>query len=76
MANKKDLILVKGFKIYNKMSCVMPFTFNAIDLFVATINGKSSVGAREVCKALKYSKKKYKVRTPLMYPESSKKSMY
>ena len=39
MANEKNLILVKCFKIH-KMFSVMLFMFNAIDLFVVIINGK------------------------------------
>ena len=35
----------------------MPFTFNAVDLCVVTLNGKPQTCAHEVCKALKYNKK-------------------
>ena len=38
------------------MSSVMPFTFNAANLYVLTINGKPWTRAREVCRALKYEK--------------------
>ena len=38
------------------MSSVMPFTFNAVNLYVVTISGKPWARAREVCKALKYEK--------------------
>ena len=34
----------------------MPFTFNAVELCVATINEKPWTRAREVCKALEYQK--------------------
>ena len=34
----------------------MPFTFNAVELFVATINKKPWTHAREVCRALEYGK--------------------
>ena len=35
----------------------MPFVFNAVELFVATINGKSRTCAKKVCRALEYNKK-------------------
>ena len=35
----------------------MPFTFNAVDLYVVTINGKPWTRAEEVFNALKYNKK-------------------
>ena len=35
----------------------MPFSFNAVELCVVTINGKHWARAREVCKALRYEKK-------------------
>ena len=38
------------------MSSVMPFTFNAVELCVVTINEKTWERAREVCKALEYGK--------------------
>ena len=38
------------------MSSVMPFTFNAVELCVVTINEKPWMRAREVCKALEYDK--------------------
>ena len=34
----------------------MPFAFNAVDLYVVTINGKPWTRAKEVCKALEYQK--------------------
>ena len=34
----------------------MPFAFNAVELYVVTINGKSWARAKEVCKALEYKK--------------------
>ena len=37
------------------MSSLMPFTFNAIDLYNVTINGKSWNRERGVCETLKYS---------------------
>ena len=40
-----------------KMSSVMPFFFNAVELCVVIINGKPLTCAREVCKALEYNKK-------------------
>ena len=39
-----------------KMSSVMPFVFNAVELCVVTINKKSWTRARKVCKALRYEK--------------------
>ena len=38
------------------MSSVMPFAFNAVELYVVTINGKPWARAKEVCKALEYKK--------------------
>ena len=38
------------------MSFVMPFTFNEVNFYVGTINGKPWTRAREVCRALKYGK--------------------
>ena len=35
----------------------MPCTFSLVDFCVVTINGKPSVHAKEVCKALEYRKK-------------------
>ena len=39
------------------MSSVMPFSFNAVELSIVTINEKPWTRAREVCKALRYEKK-------------------
>ena len=39
-----------------KMSPAMPFAFNAVELYVVTINEKPWINAREVCKARKYEK--------------------
>ena len=36
------------------MSSVMPFAFNAVELYVVTVNGKPWIRAKEVCKALEY----------------------
>ena len=41
----------------NKMSSVMPFTFNAVELCVVTINEKPWTCARELCRALEYDAK-------------------
>ena len=38
------------------MSSVMPFTFNAVELCVVTINEKPWTRTRKVCKALEYQK--------------------
>ena len=35
----------------------MPFPFNAVELYIVTINEKPWMRAREVCKALEYNKK-------------------
>ena len=35
----------------------MPFGFNAVELYVVTINEKPWTHAREVCKILRYKKK-------------------
>ena len=40
-----------------KMSSVMPFTFNAVEIDVVTIREKPWTRAREVYKALRYDKK-------------------
>ena len=40
----------------NKMSSVISFIFNAVDLYIVTINGKPWTRAKEVCKALKYQR--------------------
>ena len=34
----------------------MPFTFNAVELYVVTINEKPWAHARELCRALEYDK--------------------
>ena len=39
-----------------KMSSVIPFTFNAVELCIVTINEKPCTRARELCKALEYGK--------------------
>ena len=39
-----------------KMSSVMPFTFNAVELCIATINEKPWTRAREACRALECKK--------------------
>ena len=36
------------------MSSVMPFAFNAVELYVVTVNGKPWTRAKEVCRALEY----------------------
>ena len=40
-----------------KMSSVMPFSFNAVELCVVTINENYWTRAREVRRALQYNKK-------------------
>ena len=39
------------------MSSVMPFTFNAVELCVVTINDKPWTRATKVCRALEYDAK-------------------
>ena len=39
------------------MSSVMPFAFNAVELYVVTVDGKPWTRAKEVCRALKYDAK-------------------
>ena len=39
-----------------KMSSVMPFTFNAVELCVLTINKKPRTRTMDLCRALKYGK--------------------
>ena len=45
-------MLVGAFKMYNKNSFAMSFTFNAVNLQAVTINGKPYTRAKELCKAL------------------------
>ena len=52
----KNLILAQASKHITKMSSVMPFTFNAVELCIVTINEKPWTSAREVCQVLKYGK--------------------
>ena len=40
-----------------KMSSVTPFAFNAVELYIVTINENTWTRDREVCKALKYEKR-------------------
>ena len=46
-----------GLRIIIKMSSVKPFTLNAGELCVVTINEKPWTRAKEVCRALEYNKK-------------------
>ena len=39
----------------------MPFAFNAVELYVVTVNGKHWTRAKDVCKALEYNKKTARV---------------
>ena len=45
-----------GPEIIIKMSSVMPFTFNAVELCIVTVNEKPWAGAREVCRVVEYGK--------------------
>ena len=39
-----------------KIFSVMPFAFNAVELYVVTINEKPGTRAREVCRVLEFGK--------------------
>ena len=39
------------------MSSVIPFAFNAVELYVVTVNAKYWTRAKEVCKALEYQRR-------------------
>ena len=62
--NKQDLFvsgdqIQKNFdlkELQRKVSSVTPFTFNAVELCVVTINEKPWTHAREVWRALEYGK--------------------
>ena len=41
-----------------KMSSDMPFSFNAVELCVVTINEKPWTRAKEACRALEYNTKR------------------
>ena len=45
-----------GPEIIIKMSSVMPFTFNAAELYIVTINKKPWTRVKEVCRALEFGK--------------------
>ena len=55
LPDTKKFLTQKELKI--KMSSVMPFVFNAVELCVVTINEKPWVRSREVCRALEYDAK-------------------
>ena len=52
---QKIFLTQKELKI--KMSSVMPFVFNAVEMCVVTMNEKPYTRTTEVCKALEYNKK-------------------
>ena len=52
----KNHALAWASKYITKMSSVMSFTFNAVELCVVTLNDKPWTYAKDVCKALKYNK--------------------
>ena len=52
----------------------MLFSFSTVDWNVVTINSKPWMRAREVCSALNYIQKKYKVGTSSMHAKSSEKA--
>ena len=39
-----------------KMSSVIQFAFNAVELYVVTVNGKHWTRAKKACKALEYQR--------------------
>ena len=43
--------------IYVTRFLLFPLTFNVVNVYVVTVNRKPWMHAREVCKALKHSKK-------------------
>ena len=49
--------LLGGFEIYNKMSSLVPFTFDTVELCVVTLNDKLRSRAKEAWKVPKYNKK-------------------
>ena len=55
MTGYKNFLIQKELKM--KMSSVMPFSFDAIELCIVTINEKPWTRAREVCRAFEYKKK-------------------
>ena len=54
MTGYKNFLTKKKLKL--KMSSVIPFPFNAVELCVVAINEKPWTRAREVCRALEYGK--------------------
>ena len=57
LSDYKKILPLPGSEIIAKMSSVMPFTFNAIELCMVTIiNERLWTSAKEVCRALKYGK--------------------
>ena len=56
LSDYKKILPLPGSEIIAKMSSVMPFTFNAIELCMVTINARLWTSAKEVCRALKYGK--------------------
>ena len=52
----KKILPSPGSEIIIKISPVMPFIFNALELHVVTINESPWTRAREVCRALEYGK--------------------
>ena len=52
----RSTITSPGPEIIIKMSSVITLVFNAVELYVVTINEKLWTRAREVCKALRYKK--------------------
>ena len=55
MTGYKNFLTQK--ELQTNMSSDMPFAFNAVELYVVTINERPWTRAREVCKALEYNKK-------------------
>ena len=56
LSDYKKILPLPGSHIIAKMSSVMPFTFNAVELCMVTTNERPWTSAKEVCRALKYGK--------------------
>ena len=53
----------------------MPFPFNAVELYIVTINEKPWMRAREVCKALEYNKKTSDIVRPFVVKKITLRSI-
>ena len=68
MTGYKNFLTRKELQI--KMSSVMPFSFNAVELCVVTINENPWTRAKEVCRALEYNKKTADIVKAFCYREN------